>query len=723
MNSIILLKGADSLFVDDKISNQNKFVTLLRAFNMDEGTLKSTLDSSRQNLQPSDELSVKCDLKVPVSVRRSCSMPAIVSPADKTVMRDNERTGFNNMSTSTIYSIWSSLKKHDSSNNLSFEELQTICEAVGLEKKSSKLAAKRVFEALSIQMNGHISFDQFMSIVVKHYELLECEKVPNEEERFTSGVGESAIELPYEIVERETLLKLWSEANICHAEEVLKRVLGVGYDFKCFKFSDIESAIEEEIEKEALHDTTLGLFKAETSMHRHMINSLKQHINQVTKENQRLFEEKKDVCRRNSLLIQDYDENLESITKNKMQALERDHSETLKKMTDKFHFEREHLILNNQSLETRTKALEEREKLLIHEIQNLKKELRDFEVENLEYHRQIEDLLDKNIELNNKLASSNFGNDEDKTQMSNEEMLELLEKVEILQLENAKLRDENDEYISDIEKLNVELVRSKRNSKVVDSEKTYKKLEIVSTNSEIPPTDPYYNNENVNESTESSQKNDDNEMTRKINDDLKSRVEELENSLDLMNQEYEECENYWQVKVHDERIKLEDIREMNERKMTELLQKVSSLEEQQIMSRRNCLSPIDEKSSLESQYMELEREARELQEKYEAKMDEKNEEIQKLIDQLHSIQITSKSENIDNEPLSISSITLPLQEDEVDKSNYESGHSSDVDKFNVMRIKVDVLKNEILKLVEYRKNLMKEIHAIQQKNQAPNSVS
>lgn len=647
------------------------------------------------------------------TVRRSTSMPAISSDSKPIVKKRTKETGNSGVSIDNIYSIWNRMKKNNSASHLSLNELQTICEAVGLERNSSKMAAKKVFEALSIDVDGHISFEQFMTIVTEHFEVLQSYDQPSKPqiEAYSNMAIENINENPYDIIDRETLLNVWSEANVPHVDELLKRVIGVGYDFKCFKFSDIESAIEEEIEKEHVNNTTISLFKAALSMNRHVMSSLKKHMNDVSKENQKLYDEKKEACIKNSILAQSYDEHFESISKNKVQSMERGHSEALKKVNDRFNAERDSLISLNQELEVNMKASEDREKLLMQEIIGLKKSLQDYELENIEYHKQIEDLLDKNIDLNNKLLDSAQYTDE-KISHSNEEMIELLEKIENLQLENSKLRDENDEFLSDIERLNVDLIKYKKNSKMPENLKTYKKLDIVSTNSEIPPEDPYYNNHEKDNPTNYEEL----PSANLLNEKLKNRVDELEKSLELLQKEYEDCENYWQSKLNDERIEFDENKDKSNRKISELLQRLTDIEEERAIARRRQLNPIDESRLLESQYEELEKEIQELKNCHEIEIKSKDDEINslKLKTEIHQ-KNQSEEENHSEESISSKHSTSS-------KKSRKTIETSSNEELNEMKMKIEHMKQEIYHLISYKQSLIKELHLAQQ-NASTNVVS
>lgn len=113
---------------------------------------------------------------------------------------------------------------------------------------------------------------------------------------------------------------------------------------------------------------------------------------------------------------------------------------------------------------------------------------------------------------------------------------------------------------------------------------------------------------------------------------LKQRCQDLETSLEQMRKEYEDCEDYWQNKLAEERVLYEEEQRQSDDKFTELLTKMSEYEEQfaSATEKDGKLSPIAENSMLEQQYLALETEMEELIQKARASLDEREKEIDEL---------------------------------------------------------------------------------------------
>ncbi|XP_072761910.1 uncharacterized protein Bsg25d [Anoplolepis gracilipes] len=120
---------------------------------------------------------------------------------------------------------------------------------------------------------------------------------------------------------------------------------------------------------------------------------------------------------------------------------------------------------------------------------------------------------------------------------------------------------------------------------------------------------------------------------------LIERCQELERSLDLLKTEYEECEDYWAAKLEEERQLFEQEQKISDDKLAELINKIVEYEELISPSdkSKNCggrLSPIEEKFTLEQQYIALEEEFEKWRIKTETDISQKNLEIEDLREKL-----------------------------------------------------------------------------------------
>ncbi|KAG8232587.1 hypothetical protein J437_LFUL012963 [Ladona fulva] len=95
---------------------------------------------------------------------------------------------------------------------------------------------------------------------------------------------------------------------------------------------------------------------------------------------------------------------------------------------------------------------------------------------------------------------------------------------------------------------------------------------------------------------------------------LSERCKELEKSLELLNIEYEKCEDYWQQKLEDERSFYEETQRLTDERQNNLEQKIAEYDLMfcQKVKAESRLPMIEERVSLERQVTDLEEECEEL---------------------------------------------------------------------------------------------------------------
>ena len=441
-------------------------------------------------------------------------------------------------------------------------------------------------------------------------------------------------------------------------------------------------------------------------------------------ENRKLFTDNKEANRRASILAHEIDQrhlDMEDSTRSEIKILEHRHNEQIKELTAHLTSEHEKLSALNAKLESRIKVLEVEEVKLKNDFTSLQNENNSMDTEQNELHRQITEMLEQNIKLNQEI--SELQDNQDYKEDHNEEVLDLIEKIEALQMENSNLRDKNDEFSADIEQLQVELSRSKISKKPplkpdVDEEMSsssaikrrgdspsktrtveesprmgkvrkfsndvdesdqsgdwmalnselgqvastslgasalpniaYKEDEVLLLKKKmIELEEQLANFEEKNEKTPTpstssasdpkSVKNPESLVKiHRENQKLTARCNELESSLEQMSKEYENCEDYWQSKVNDERVLFDEEQRISDEKFAELLQKMVELEEQ--FSNQNDkngrLTPIEEKCHLEQQYEELENEMEDLKVHAGRLLDEKDKEVSDLKEKIERL--------------------------------------------------------------------------------------
>lgn len=284
-----------------------------------------------------------------------------------------------------------------------------------------------------------------------------------------------------------------------------------------------------------------------------------------------------------------------------------------------------------------------------------------------------------------------------------DEMLHVIEKMTALQMENAQLRDKTDELTMEIENLHVDLARTKSRKKKQTTPapaSDCEELEAVSvglatkrrgdspSKTHITEESPRLGKQR--KCSEDGEVSDNSGDWLALNSELQrcknheeeianlrksvaqleqelqtatnktantasgesgsesrantpeTRCKELESSLEQMQRAYEDCEDYWQSKLSEERQMFDKERHIYEdeqlesdKKFTELMEKVREYEEQ--FSKDGRLSPIDERDMLEQQYLELEEEATTLRTNSIRMLEEKSEQISLLQNEVEDL--------------------------------------------------------------------------------------
>lgn len=422
--------------------------------------------------------------------------------------------------------------------------------------------------------------------------------------------------------------------------------------------------------------------------------------------------------------------------------MEQRHTELVRDLTVQLTTEREHLSAINVKLEKRIKSLESDENKIKNEVAMLKEENSALETEQLSFHKQLTELLETNIKLNNEISDieDKYKNDEHfKENLDNDDVIELIDKISSLQLENSNLRDKNDELSAEIEGLHTELTRYKskkqqnRTNELINEEsqsssggikrrgdspskvrvteesprlgkqrkcnnddngggttesdtsgdwmalnselcqtmltttttttpQNLSRSTAVTTSSSTSGISQDYSSLNENEEKEDGnddeEEQDERELIKRLKGKLSKiqtefneyklitsektnkRCQDLENSLEQMRKEYEDCEDYWQSKLTDERVLFEEEQRLSDEKLAELLRKMTEYEEQFAATNEKDgrLSPIDESSRWEQQFTDLEAEIEEIKEHARKLLDDKDNEVKKLQNKIVDLQ-------------------------------------------------------------------------------------
>nr|XP_016936993.1 blastoderm-specific protein 25D isoform X4 [Drosophila suzukii] len=500
-----------------------------------------------------------------------------------------------------------------------------------------------------------------------------------------------------ETISVHSIIEAWELASIPSSRTLL-HILGFDEEEEV-NLLQLTKALEEELRGLEGDQEQSNMLRALAALQATELGNYRLAFRQQHEENLKLRADNKAANQRVALLAVEVDErhaSLEDSSKQQVQQLEQRHASMVRELTLRMSNDRDHWTTMTGKLEAQLKSLEQEEIRLKTELELLRTENSELESEQQKAHVQLTELLEQNIKLNQELAqrpSSISGTPEHSpmrprrhSEDKEEEMLQLMEKLAALQMENAQLRDKTDELTIEIESLNVELIRSKSKGKKQEKQEKQEEQEAAATATKRrgdSPSKTHLTEESprlgkqrkctegdqsdasnsgdwlaLNSELQRSQSQDE-ELTNlrqrvaDLEKELKaakegrsltpeSRSKELEASLEQMQRAYEDCEDYWQSKLSEERQMFEKERQIYEdeqhesdKKFTELMEKVREYEEQ--FSKDGRLSPIDERDMLEQQYVELEAEAAQLRSSSIQMLEEKAQEIGSLQSEIEDL--------------------------------------------------------------------------------------
>ncbi|XP_058826455.1 ninein isoform X2 [Topomyia yanbarensis] len=417
--------------------------------------------------------------------------------------------------------IWDSLVGGGHGALLNQSQLEVVCERVGLQKLPAKLAAQEVFSKLSLQSIEGISFEEFIALLQSDTDILpigdggmdgvggSTNKVITENKcavatrLFDESDTFKAQELDRDSVEETVgfsvqmpdwtaeigslssaiIVDMWESAGIVDARNLLQ---DLGFYDEEIQVTNLITALEDEQQRLGDSNETYVIVKASLALHKAEVGALRQAFVQLVEENKKLYADNKEVNQRALLIAQEVDErhnSLEAATRNKIRMLEQRHNETIKELSSQLAHEREQLSSVSTGMEKRIRALETEEAKQKAEIGRLTAENKSLQVEQDNLTKELTDMLDKNIKLNNHMAElvENNRNDFDDGigGKDDPEVLELSNKISLLRLENKDLKDKNDELSAEIESLNFELTKFKLKRSSVNRTSTLEMSPVV----------------------------------------------------------------------------------------------------------------------------------------------------------------------------------------------------------------------------------------------------
>ncbi|EEB18770.1 blastoderm specific protein 25D, putative [Pediculus humanus corporis] len=371
-----------------------------------------------------------------------------------------------------LVTAWSNISR-GVTDSLNKDDLVKVFQCVGLEK-SSEEAAQCVFEKLDVEDNGRITLQELLEFIRSGGSWCkESRSQPMELEPTQKNISMDFIE-PSSLgcITGAFLVEQWESAGVPGAPQLLQNLgfsLSQQIDLSSLvsMLSDEIKGLNDEVKSTRRSmDPHLALLWANSVLQIIYIQTLKTMIEHVNAEKEKLRNDVTEANQRALLLAQEVDEHhskLEHSTQQQVKNLEQKHAEKIRELTNQAKSEQDTLLAQNMVLERKLKQLESDEVKNKNLISQLEMENRMLEQE----HRNVIDQLSA-VQSSKKKLEKDLENvsvlqqrvSEMESNMSENDVMNLLERIQILEKENTCLRDRNDELSIEVEELSMKLLNA-----------------------------------------------------------------------------------------------------------------------------------------------------------------------------------------------------------------------------------------------------------------------
>lgn len=342
-------------------------------------------------------------------------------------------------------------------------ELVLVCDAIGLHKLA-KSVIRQLSDKLLLDFNHKISFQELLEILQQDdtwSEVLNATPPPENTLKLDVSHDSSVFAANTQItlgpegngtISTDLIVEMWECAGITSPKLLLN---DLGFNTPQINITELATVLEKEIK--GINDTTdysnphITLLQANLTLYQTEIRCLKNILEQMCAEREKLKCDVAEANNRATLLAQEVDDNharMERNTQNQVKLLEQRHSDILKEINEQFANEKEQANLLNQTLQQKINCLENEEAKLRGELSLAKNYTATLEKDNQNLNDQIVELQQVKTLLAEQITSLEG---EKQKYMEIEQIEPLLAKLSALQVENAQLRDKNDEMVSEIE--------------------------------------------------------------------------------------------------------------------------------------------------------------------------------------------------------------------------------------------------------------------------------
>lgn len=357
-------------------------------------------------------------------------------------------------------------------------ELVLVCDAIGLHK-----LADEVIRQLSDQLNydRKISFKEVLEVIQRDetwFDVLNNGTSVNDqtvnircssEELFPDSQTFQYVTLGPDgngLINTDTLIEMWENVGILSPKELIHEL---GFNSARINITDLAEVLDKQTR--TINESTRGeyqnphatLLRANLSLYQSEIKCLRNILEQLQAEREKLKLDVIEANNRATLLAQEVDDNhirMEQNTINQVKLLDQRHADMLRDITSQYTKDKEQLNCINQSLEGKITTLEMEAAKLKNDLLVAQKYSINVEKENQILSGKICE-LEKDKEMLIGRVEVLEAEKQKVREIEREESELLLTKLAALQLKNSELKDRNDEMESEIESLSNQVMSMK----------------------------------------------------------------------------------------------------------------------------------------------------------------------------------------------------------------------------------------------------------------------
>ncbi|CAH0554943.1 unnamed protein product [Brassicogethes aeneus] len=363
-------------------------------------------------------------------------------------------------------------------------ELMLVCDAIGLHKLADGVL-RQLSDKLPLNYEDKISFQEVMEalrqddtwIDVFNSTSIEAATPTNNNDDRVKALFDESVKVAESMfpdsrtfqyvtlgpdgngtITADSLIEMWESVGIHSPKELIHEL---GFNARNINIGELAQVLEKQVKgvtestRSEYQSPHIVLLQANLTLYQSEIRCLKHVLGQMQAEREKLKCDVQEANNRSTLLAQEVDDNhirMEQNTLNQVKLIEQRHADILKEVTSQYGKDKDQLSNINLSLEERIVNLEQEVSKLKNDLTVAQKYSINVEKENQTLTNQIRDLKKDREMLSVQIATLETENIKYGAREYEEQEL-LLSKLSNLQMENARLKDKNDEMVSEIESL------------------------------------------------------------------------------------------------------------------------------------------------------------------------------------------------------------------------------------------------------------------------------